>query len=604
MSDPTLQDYEAYIAANVDKVGTPEYNAVMAEYNRLVGGEGIDFSRMGAEMLGGMVGAGVAIAAGQLGPQVLTPEEIGTVPIATGLGAAAGGRAHDAIESFFFPQGEQTFMEKLSETTIDFLANAIGTRAGELLPDVAKSALSRTGSTLRSTGDEIAKAFRGIGIRPTAGAVGSQTMANVENGLARLPFSDEVIARDFRRVFDGMDEFARKQASNLSTKDGADSVGRTVIRGVDGFVERFNDKARVLYDRIPIRPEKRVSATNFQSQLETVGTDFVSDPQFGFMNPDITSRLRGALAESPDGMISYGALKGLRTRVGNKIDAGRLIGDEAQGDLKLIYGALSEDMAKAAADHSPSAMRAFERANSYWAAGRGRIDDILNPLVRSSIESDVYKAVFRGSKDGARRLRSLRSSLDPGEWDAVVAQTIRDMGRAGAGHGDDTLTEFSADRFVTNYKNFQKSGSLKVLFGGEKYRGLDEAMQNLFKASGSLKEASRMANTSNTSTSLAYMGLLSGTGWGATGSVAGGVAAGATSVGLPWGSAKLITSPAFVNWLARGAATPITPSAMSAHMARLGAIAASDPSMVEPIQDYLQKIVQQTPAVENSRSAQ
>ena len=54
-------------------------------------GDVLENTRVLFEFLGGSVAGGLAIAGGQLGPQALTPEEIITVPLATGVGAGLGG---------------------------------------------------------------------------------------------------------------------------------------------------------------------------------------------------------------------------------------------------------------------------------------------------------------------------------------------------------------------------------------------------------------------------------------------------------------------------------------------------------------------------------
>ena len=65
---------------------------------------------------------------------------------------------------------------------------------------------------------------------------------------------------------------------------------------------------------------------------------------------------------------------------------------------------------------------------------------------------------------------------------------------------------------------------------------------------------------------------------------AGAIPAALTGVLAPRLAAKLITSPRFINWLS----TPISDSsAISGHVGRLTAIAAEDPALREPIQEFV-----------------
>ena len=58
----------------------------------VVGGWGSAWlAAKGGFWAGGKIGAGVALAAGQLGPQVAAPEELVTVPVGSAVGAIIGG---------------------------------------------------------------------------------------------------------------------------------------------------------------------------------------------------------------------------------------------------------------------------------------------------------------------------------------------------------------------------------------------------------------------------------------------------------------------------------------------------------------------------------
>lgn len=600
----SLDDYAEWIVANQDKRGTPDFDTVARAYEQAEAEEGIDldFSRMGAEFLGGSLGAAAAVVAGQMGPQIVTPEEIMTVPIATGLGAAAAGRIHDAIEDAFTDKEPGTPMHKAAESVVDFMANAVGARAGELLGPLTQKLFAKTGGILRSGTNEVAKAFNQIGVDPMAGAAGNQTVSGVEQALAKLPFSGDVIGKEYTRVIDGMDSFAKREAAKLSATEGNDAVGRVIRTGVDGFVDRFTTKARELYDAIPINPQTRVIPATFNTQIERIGGEFAADETYDFLTPALVKQLRAASEGVTDGTMSFGTLKALRSRIGKRIDAGKLIGDAEQGDLKQLYGALSDDMARISAEHGDAALMAYKRANSFWRAGRDRIDKILKPMVQSEIDADIYSAVWRGSKQGAKRLRTLKSSLDPDAWDSVVAQGIRDMGRASAGQQDETLSRFSANRFMSNYAALQHSGATKVLFGGEKYKGLDEAMTALMKASAAMKESGKLANFPNTASANVYMSILTGTNLVQAG--AGNLLEAAALQGLglvsPYAASKLITSPGFIRWLTKSATTTTTTRGMTQHMAQLGAIAATDDETAAAIQEYLQVLVLQSPAVKGS----
>jgi len=255
----------------------------------------------------------------------------------------------------------------------------------------------------------------------------------------------------------------------------------------------------------------------------------------------------------------------------------------------MLYGALSQDL-EAAAYHGGFGTQ-FTRANNYWKAGRSRIDDTLQPVVNKAVHSDVYKAVMSGSKDGAQKLRVLKRSLPVDRWNAVVAQHVRELGRAKPGVQDETGEIFSASSFMTNYNALNKEAR-DVLFTGIEYKGLDRSIKLLAKASDAIKDTSKMANNSGTAQRQVYFSLITGTigaGGFSSGGVGGAAAAVGTSLLAPVVIAKLVTNPKFVNWLAAGA--KVTPSNMSQHFGRLTAIAASDESMRAPIEQYINSVM-------------
>ena len=148
--------------------------------------------------------------------------------------------------------------------------------------------------------------------------------------------------------------------------------------------------------------------------------------------------------------MSYKTLKALRTKIGAALDDRQLIGDTSQGELKQLYGALSDDMTLAAAKAGPEALKAADRASKFWGAGRSRIDDVLTPVVNKKLSQDIFQAAMSGAKSGSQKLRALKKSLPKNEWDAVVAQQIKEMGLAKAGVQDVTGEVFSPASFLTS----------------------------------------------------------------------------------------------------------------------------------------------------------
>ena len=540
--------------------------------------------RMAMEMIGGAIGGAGAIAAGQMGPQIATPEELVTVPTAYGVGAVIGGQIFDIGAKIFDDVPDTRGIDqRFIDSGIDFVSNAVGLKAGEMVGKLATE--FKAGG--RVAGDSIMNAFKGMGIEPSLPGVvsNSKFWSGIEGALSQAPLTTDMISGKFADLLSEMGNYASKTAGALTSSEGREQAGAQVVRGVDSFVNRFSQQATELYDKIPIEKTEIVATPNFLAALGRVDQDFVSNPAFReiFSSP-FMQKMKDAMVKE-NGSITYGTLKAVRTQIGGKINSMNLMGDAEMGELKMLYGALSQDL-ESVAYHGGFGTE-FTRANNYWKAGRRRIDDTLQPIVNKAVHSDVYKAVMSGSKDGAQKLRVLKRSLPMDKWNAVVGQHIRELGRAKPGVQDETGELFSASTFMTNYNSLNKEAR-DVLFTGIEYKGLEGAIKNLAKASDAVKDTSKMANNSGTAQRMMYFQLITGTlGYGAAGS-GGALSAMAAATLAPVAIAKLVTHPKFVNWLAAGA--KVTPDNTAQHFGRLSAIAASDESMRGPIEQYINVI--------------
>ena len=558
-------------------------------------------ARMIAEFIGGSAAGTGAVIIGQMGPQIATPEEAVTVPLAYGVGAAAGGKVYDWFTDFFFPSTEtRTFIEQSAGIGIDVMANTIGVKVGELAEKGLKTTMSKGAQLARSSGDEIYKAFHRMGVKPTAGAVtGSRTIQGIEQALSKLPASADIIGKEYGKLLDDMGNYAANISKGLSPVEGREMVGAEIKKGAELFVKRFTNKATELYDKVDkyILPSTKIQATNFGKQVSETLSKFKDDPEFGeVLTSPLFNQLKTAYVTAEKrGGITYGTLKALRSKIGQALQDPKLLGDTAQAEIKQLYGALSDDMAIAASKAGPEALEAAERASKFWAAGRSRIDDVLNPVVNKKINQDMFQAAMSGSKSGGQKLRALKRSIPKDNWDSVVAQQIKEMGRATPGAQDVSGELFSPATFMTNFSKLSKDAK-KVLFTGKEYKGLESAIDDLAKVSAALKDTSKMANTSGTAQQMMYMQLLTGglgglygaeEGESVTGGALGGMAAGAAA---PWVIAKLITSPKFVNWLADAGKITMTQSAIGRHLGLLAIIAEKDKTISPAINEYMRTI--------------
>ena len=259
-------------------------------------------------------------------------------------------------------------------------------------------------------------------------------------------------------------------------------------------------------------------------------------------------------------MIPYEALKTLRTRIGEQTDDA-LIAQVPAKQLRRLYGALSDDLREAADAAGPQAKAAWTRANNHTRAGMKRLEAIESVVEKNGGPEAIFRAATAGTKEGATTLRAVMQSLDTEGQKTVSATVLRRLGIANPSNQDDLGEQFSTSTFLTNWNKL--SGEAKrTLFDryGPKFR---EDMNQIAKVAANLREGSEVfRNPSGTARQQAL--------WSTTGGfalsvltgrvdVAAGIAAGVGGANL---SARLMTNPRFVRWLAQATKHPTahTPS--------------------------------------------
>lgn len=560
-------------------------------------GDVASIAREGVQAVGATMGAtfgglgGLAVGA-PTGPGALLTGASGAA-VGAGLGNAAAGALFDSAFNWIAGRIDtRSSSERMLGTVLDVATGAIGQRVGDAIGTGFKTALSGTTAEVQRLVD----AFNRLGIKPPAAAVsGSKTTQTVSKALESSPFAADVMQKEAETVVaqtkaavDGI----VSQIGQAQTKQGA---GGTIKSAAVAAAERFGFRQEQLYEDAfnmigadTLVPVGAVKALRQSMQMELSNAPQSLERALG---PAIR-QLQALEDDAATGGITFEALRQVRTAVGKDLATPMLTGSSgAQNEaMKRIYGALTEDLSAAAKTAGPDAAKALETADRYTRMFMTTTAKTLDKISKFDADERAFDFAMSAARDGGTALSRLRRNFQPEEWDTVAATVLNRLGMARPGAQDATGEAFSVNTFLTNWNRLAPEAK-EALFGGQRYADLRPALDDLVTVVSSLKDVEKLTNTSNTGramVTLMTLGTLgSSVGAAMTGSVEGAGTGAATLVGSALTSraaAKLITSPAFVKWLAT---PPEATNGIAAHIARLAAVSEASPEIKEEIHQYM-----------------
>jgi hypothetical protein len=483
--------------------------------------------------------------------------------------------------------------------------------------------------------DAAAKAGTALSVGQTTG---NRAVQAAESFLSKYPGSAGVMAKKGAAEASEIGSQVEKIADDLSPNATPFVAGRTIEKGLSGpggFVDRFKQGMSHLYDQldpffrysdgsskavklpntldalkklnpsIPGAPEtsKFFKNAKLQGVTDAIESDVGSKQAFG-ERPNIKASnemvkpafrpadLQDMFEKAGGDNLPYEAVKKIRTLVGEQLEGSGLASDVPRSKWKSLYAALSKDLDSAAiATGDPAAAKAMQRANAFTRAGHQRIDGILDKIAKQDIPERLFNSAVNAEdmRSGATKVGTIMKSLTQGERDVVKSAFIRRMGTAAAGQQGAEGGAFSSQTFLTNWNKMSQQAK-DVMFSS-KDGNLRGALDAIAKTAENIKEGGKVfANPSGSGQIVAASSLASGIAGAAT---SGRLGAAATLLGtVPAANltAKLLTNPRFVGWLAR-ASKSAGPDLARQAVISLGKTMQGEPDDVQQdAQDYARAV--------------
>ena len=568
-------------------------------------GDVIDIGKELTEVVGSMGGA---VAGSVAGPG-------GTI-LGSGAGMALGGEVFERIAKQYGAEVLRTNKEHAAQRMTDFAFGSVGQAVAPLILKGFKGSLVGFGKAAVKSRERL-KAFIDAGVSPTLGQVSQKRgIQTVELILGNIPGSSGRITAHAVKAQDELGKVAFNTAKNFINKTLPSSeveVGKTITQGIkngvnasDGFVGRFQSRVGQLFEEASQLVPKNtlVSLESTLTKLKDLvapikgaeATSLILKNQF---LDDILKGLQKDVAKN-GGKLSWEAVKALRSKIGNKLSSFDLIPDVDKAQLKMIYGALSEDLKLTAKGISKEAYNKILRADKFYSKGLKRIEDYLQPIMKVADPDRIVSTLLNSAKEGASRINAIKKSLNPDQYKIFLSSVLDRMGRiqpaqALGGEVLEGTGKFSSETFLTNWARLSNKAK-EVLFSGKGWsKEMIKDFDDIVKISSIIRQSGKtFKNPSGTADRVVGQGIVLGGGataftgnpafiFGVLGAIGG---ANITS--------RMFTNPSFIKWLAQGTKIASTKGmdGVLTHLGKLGTVMGNaDSETRQFIYEYFQMLM-------------
>lgn len=401
---------------------------------------------------------------------------------------------------YAFNQGEGGFENRMSNVPSAMLVGGLTGGAANALMPAVKGAVSQTpGSLVQEAAER-----QNIAL-PRAVTSDSRSTQQLGKIATNVPIAGQPLRTASQTAIDQIDNQTSNIASAYGTNANAATAGATLRSGVEEYIGPTTaGKVTKAYDAVDniVNPNTLTPLQNTAAKVQEI----------------VTRRGNAALpAESPavqqvlDAVqrqqgLSYEGIKTLRTSVGEMMKSSNLPANISQGELKALYGSLTQDLQGAVKNAGgDKALHSWKRANQLNAAVMNRRES-LNRLLNVKSDEQLFERVLKAAynKGGDQKLLAqARKALPADEWNEVAAGVINRLGRDAEG-------ALTPDRFVKAYGDLSPAGKA-MLFRSTGQSGLANALDDVATVMSRFKSLNQYANPSGTAQSgiagAAYFGL-------------------------------------------------------------------------------------------------
>ncbi len=557
------------------------YNRMLDQNNAAIGADEQQhpWYRLAGQLLGGLglpSGLeGVGLKAGsdvlRAGGSMQEARAAASIAVRNRMAAVGGvyGAAHGAGSADSIP-------DAITGAAIE---GGLGAATGGLMGQAGKrSAVEEKVAQSVDDGRNVMEAAQRQGIDPLPADVGGATTRRLTAVLAQTPAGAGPIINRARSVADQAQAARDRIAAEIGQALEPEAAGNTAASGARSYIAASRQMVGGLYTAA----EKAAGNTRIQPAEAIKALDAnireLADTPGGAPGLAHLQGLRDALT---GGDVSVAGLRNMRTVLRDQFIKDGLRGSDLERRVGLVLDAARNDVQQGLRNAGKgNAASLYAKADQAYRDRATLIDNTMKPLIgtreKPKSGEQVIKALTADlQSNNARAVKFLRA-LPPEEQANTRASIIGALGKASAGQQNAAGDAFSLQAFLTNWGKI--GDSAKAAYFGPEARA---ALNDLALVAQGSREAGAYANRSQTG------GVIAGLATGATFSA--GFPVLLATLGAQYGAGRLLASPRFARWVARGATTSLSPEAYSDRLVR---IARAEPAIANDVFSLQQRLTE------------
>jgi hypothetical protein len=455
-------------------------------------------------------GAGrFAERAGEFAPSLAIPGVGITSRLAEGVGGKLAGEAGRVIG-----QGIGRGVENIA---LPAAGSMVGGKIGEEIghPELGAAIGGIAGGLAggyrgpRIDPETIAAATK-LGVKvPLAGAVEGKAIPRIAKTLENVPFAGAPLQSSAEKAISdiGGAKSSAEAAAGATTREAAGGKAKSAIN--DWITGKSADNVKAAYDKAEslMQPGATVDASNARAAIADIMARRAASGARG-SGPAIGDILEGV--QRPGG-LTYGGLKDMRTRMGQRVDNKLLTDDWQQPEVKQLYGALSQDLESAAAHAGGSqGAAAWQRANTLAKATQSRRESLVKLVGKGgdaspeAVFDNIAQLASEGAGGNRQRLAQAMRTVGAKDWQEIAGTIGARLGRDPTIGGDTSL-----QKFLTSYSKMSDAGK-DMLFGRAGQGDLRQAYDEIATLGKRENQLNKLKNPSGTAAHLGVLSTLGG----------------------------------------------------------------------------------------------